>query len=316
VLIGPTATGKSAVGLAVAEQIGGEIVGCDSLQVYRGFCVGTAKPTPAERERVPHHLVDFVDPRRGFSLAEFVRLAEAAILEITGRGKVPLIVGGTGMYLRGLLRGIVPAPPGDRALRERLRRIGRSRGSEWLHRYLARLDPESARRLPVADVQRIVRAIDLARSSDRTWSERLQEHGTWGARNDRYPCLKFGLDMDRRQLVRQVEERVEGFFENGLVEEVRGLLRQGVPADANAFKAIGYREVLAAISQGRDPDRTREEVKRSTRRYVKRQRTWLRNEPGLRWLGAAEEPQRIADRIVEAWQAFAASSTGGNPAQS
>lgn len=311
VLAGPTGTGKSAVALRVAERIDGEIVGCDSLQVYREFTIGTAKPSRSERERIPHHLVDLVDPRRDFSLAEYVGLAEAAIQEIDARGRVPLIVGGTGMYLRGLLRGILPAPPGDRALRARLHRVGRSRGTAWLYRYLERLDPESAARLAVGDIQRIVRAIDLARTSGRSWSERLREQGTWEGRVERYPALKIGLDMERPRLVERVEGRVDRFFADGLVEEVRGLLRRGVPAEANAFKAIGYREVLSAIGRGTDPETAREAVKRSTRRYVKRQRTWFRAEPGLCWFDAAEESLKLAERVVEHWRSFVASSRAG-----
>jgi tRNA dimethylallyltransferase len=206
------------------------------------------------------------------------------------------------MYLRGLLRGIVEAPPRDPELRERLRRMADRFGSVRLHRWLRTIDPGSARRLPPRDAQRIVRALEISLAGGRSWSERLADRGTWAAGTERYVTLKYGLDMDRARLADRIERRVDDFFAAGLVEEVRALLREGVPPTANAFKAIGYREVLAAILNDDDPGGVRETVKRSTRRYSKRQRTWFRKEPGIEWLDAATPVGDLADAVGERWK--------------
>jgi tRNA dimethylallyltransferase len=194
--------------------------------------------------------VDVVDPRRDFNLADYVRAAEEAIRGIAARGRVPIVVGGTGMYLRGLLRGVFESPARDDALRERLRRLAARRGSARLHRFLAGLDPASAARLAPADTQRVIRALELALAGGGTWSERLGREGTWSSARERYASLKVGLDMDRDALARELAARVDAFFDAGLVDEVRSLLARGVPESANAFKAIGYREVLASLRAG------------------------------------------------------------------
>ena len=288
--------------MLLAERLKGEIVGCDALQVYRGFDVATAKPSLEDRGRVPYHLVDVVDPWLDFSVADYVHMADRVIGEIAGRGRVPLVVGGTGMYLRGLLRGIVPAPARDPALRERLYGMAARRGWSRLHRWLGRLDPGSARRLAPADRQRVVRALEVALAGRGTWSETLRGEGTWDDGAERYPCLKIGLDLDRGVHARRLEARVETYFRAGLVEEVRVLLAQGIPAGANAFKAIGYREVLAALLRGEDPEKSRDEVQKNTRRFAKRQRTWFRKEPGVVWLDAAKGPAALAGPIEALWK--------------
>jgi tRNA dimethylallyltransferase len=286
----------------VAESLDGEIIGCDALQVYRGFDVATAKPSLEDRRRVPHHLIDELDPRRDFNMADFVRSADRLILEIRARGRVPIVAGGTGLYLRGLLRGVIGAPPRDERLRERLRAIARRRGPASLHRWLRRLDPESAQRLTPNDSQRIVRALELALSGEATWSRRLREGGTWDDGVERYDALKIGLELEREQHNRKLDARVEAFFEAGLVDEVRGLLESGVPRHANAFKAIGYREALAAEVGELAPASLCEEVKKNTRRYAKRQRTWFRKEPGVTWLDASEGVAALTRRVVELWR--------------
>jgi tRNA dimethylallyltransferase len=277
------------------------------LQIYRGFDVATAKPTPAERALAPYHLIDFVDPARDFNLADYVRRAEEVIEEVRARGRLPIVAGGTGLYLRGLLRGVVDAPPRDAQLRRRLRKVAERRGAPSLHRWLARLDPETAGRLATGDTQRIVRAMELVLSGDATWSRRLREEGTWESGVERYDALKIGLDADRERLNLHLDERVDRFFAGGLVDEVRGLLARGVPPEANAFKAIGYREVLAALRSGEDPDAVRDVVKRNTRRYVKRQRTWFRKEPGVIWLDALDGTERLAEQAEACWRRFGAS---------
>lgn len=280
----------------------GEVVGCDALQVYRGFDVGTAKPSAEERAAAPHHLVDHVDPRRDYSAADYVRDAESAIAAIAKRGAVPIVVGGTGMYLRSLLRGLVDAPPRDPALRARLRRSIDRFGAPALHRRLAAVDPASAARIRPADAQRVVRAFELALAGGRTWSARLEKEGTWDRGIERFPSLKIGLDLDRRALTARLDARVERFFEAGWIDEVRDLLAAGIPPDANAFQAIGYREIRDRLTSGEDPAASREEIRTRTRRFAKRQRTWFRSEPSLHWLDAAESVETLVSRVVSAWE--------------
>ena len=314
VVLGPTGTGKSAAALEVARQLGGEIVGCDAYQVYRGLDAATAKPPAESRRAVRHHLVDCVDPRTDFSMADYVRAAERAIATIAGRGHVPLVVGGNGLYLRGLLRGVIEAPGRDSELRARLHRIIEQGGASRLWSWLGRHDPETAGRLRPGDVQRLVRAIELARGDGANWSERLRQAGTWASGRERYRTLKIGLDMDRDLHRERIDTRVDGFFAAGVVEELEGLLRQGVPAQANAFKAIGYREVLRAVQRGADPESARDEVRKHTRRYAKRQRTWFRAEPGVVWLDAAEQTRAIGRRVVELWRELAEADGRSNRA--
>jgi len=302
VVLGPTGSGKSDLALALAVALDGEVVNCDAVQVYRGLDAATAKPPAAHRARIPHHLVDCVDPRVDFTLADWVRAAERIVVEIAERGRVPIVSGGTGLYLRGLLRGVLPAPPRDPRLRQRVRRILDRGGRARLHAWLTRRDPESAARLAPGDAQRLVRAIELA-ASGATWSERLRREGTWAAARDRFAALRIGLAVESTTLGGVLDVRVERFFAAGLVDEVRGLLAAGVPAQSNAFKAIGYREVHAALSSGEDPEAVRDLVRRSTRRYAKRQRTWFRSERDVIWLDAAAGTEALAAECVRLWRA-------------
>jgi len=288
--------------MAVAARLNAEIVGCDALQVYRRFDIATAKPTREEQARTPYHLVDFVDPVVDYTLADYIRDADRAIAGIRSLGRLPIVTGGTGMYLRGLLKGILPAPARSPELRSRLKAMVDRFGPTRMHRWLAGLDPDSAERLPPADVQRIIRAIEIALTGDRSWSSAINREGTWAGEQERYPALKIGLQMEREMLVRRIENRVDAFFEEGLVDEVRSLLAAGVPESANAFKAIGYREVLAAV-RGRLPvDRVRDDVKKNTRRYSKRQRTWFRKEPGMHWLDMDRGVDEAAAAVIRLWQ--------------
>jgi tRNA dimethylallyltransferase len=285
----------------LASRLDGEIINCDALQVYRGFDAATAKPPLEHRRRVPHHVVDCIEPGHDFNLAEFERLASDAVADIARRGRVPIVAGGTGLYLRGLLRGVVASPPRDEALRSRIRAIGERRGAQALHRWLGRLDPDSAARLPSGDVQRLARAVEFALLAGGTWSQRLSTEGTWHEGGERYRTLKIGLTMNRQRLYELLDARVDRFFDSGLIDEVRGLLARGVSPEANAFKAIGYREVLAALREGRDAAGVREDVQRSTRRFAKRQMTWFRREPEVVWLDAEAGAEELAERVVESW---------------
>jgi tRNA dimethylallyltransferase len=280
VVVGPTAVGKSAFALEACERFGGEVVSVDSMQVYRGLDAATSKPGPADRARVPHHGLDLVDPGDDFSLGDFVRVAEGAIAGIAGRGRLPVLVGGTGLYLRGLLRGVAEAPRRVPRLRERLRALADRRGVPFLHRLLRRLDPEGASRLPPLDRQRIVRALEVRLATGRTLAEMLRQR-PFGA--ERYDAIKVGLAMDRERLYRRIDERVDRFFAAGLVDEVRALLAAGRPAAANAFKALGYREVAAHVRGERTLEEAIALTRRNTRRYAKRQMTWFRAEAGVTW---------------------------------
>ncbi len=297
----------------VASAIGGEIVGCDALQVYRGLDAATAKPGAGARERIRHWLIDVADPRSDYSAAEYVREADAAIAAIRTSGRVPVIVGGTGMYLRALLKGIVPAPARDEGTRARLRALVDRFGAVRLHRLLTSLDPVSAERIAPADAQRIVRALELAFDPEETWSARLAREGTWSRPGERYAALKIGIDLDRSALSDRLSGRVDRFFAAGLPGEVRRLLDAGVPETANALKGIGYRQVLRALQDGVDPDAVREAVSIATRQYAKRQRTWFRKEPGLIWLDAGIGVERLKARIVESWTAFATPGPAAAP---
>ncbi len=287
----------------MAERLRGEVVGCDALQVYRGLDAATAKPTRLERERVPHWLVDCADPRRDYSVADYLCDADAAIAGILARGGVPVVVGGTGMYLRGLLKGIVPAPPRNESIRQRLRARLAHSGAPRLHRVLARLDAASAARLRPEDGQRVVRALEFALSRGETWSARLARSGTWSRPEERYRALKFGLDLKQNLLAERLAARVDAFFDADLPGEVERLIASGVPESANAFKGIGYRQMLRARALGSDPSDARDAIVVATRQYAKRQRTWFRSEPGVVWLDAASGIDALTARVVSAWDA-------------
>lgn len=300
-LVGPTGTGKSAIAVAAAQVLDGEIVNCDALQIYKRFRIGTSKPGPDQMGGVPHHLFDIREPVEAYSMAEYVRDAEVVLAEIAGRNRVPIVTGGTGLYLRALLRGILDSPSHDPALRVRMDRVQARYGTWKLHRCLVRLDPDSAGRLAPTDAQRIKRALDLALRSRSTWSERIRSEGTWDSRAERYDVLKIALDRPRPDLRQRLAVRVHEFFEQGWVEEVEALLGAGVPESAHAFQAIGYREILQAIQAGEDPLERIPKIVQGTVRYAKRQRTWFRREPGIRWLDAGDP--RLLDRVLELWRA-------------
>lgn len=299
VIAGPTGTGKSSLAVALAERLDGEIVSCDALQVYRGFDVGTAKPSAEERARVPHHLVDSRDPREPWSMAAFVAEAERAIEGIAERGRVPLVVGGTGLYVRALLRGILPLPPAATELRARIDRAAERFGSPRLHRCVERLDPHSAARIRPADRQRVQRALELALGEGANWSTRLREEGTWEGGEERYPTLKIALELDRERLEARLLTRLRACLAAGWEQEVRRLLDSGVPVTATAWKAIGYREILRAVQGGADVAALEQPIFFATRRYAKRQLTWLRREPGRVGIDA-ESPDRV-ERILRMW---------------
>jgi tRNA dimethylallyltransferase len=288
-IVGPTATGKSDLGMRVASAVDGEIVNADALQVYRGLDIGTAKPGPEERRAIPHHLLDVVEPGERFSAGDFALLARRAIAEIGGRGRPAVVVGGSGFYLRALFRGLSPLPTADPVLRRELRRRAVEEGPGVLHRELAALDPAAAERLPVADVQRVVRALEVVRVSGRTLSE-------WHAERPSEPPVSatwVGLTLPRAILYDRIAVRVARMLDAGWVDEVRQLLGAGLAPEAPAFQAIGYREIVRYVRGEWDLERAVAETVRATRRFAKRQLTWFRNEPQVRWF----DPRQLSDGI-------------------
>ena len=284
VLAGPTATGKTERALRLAERYGCEIVGMDSMQIYRRMDIGTAKPTPEERARAPHHMIDVADPSEPFSVAQYREMAEAAARDILGRGRIPLFVGGTGFYLRALRHPMaMGAVRGDEALRRELEREAETpEGRARLHARLAEVDPPTAARLHVNDSRRVIRALEVYTLTGKPFSR--QDNG------DEAPPFRYrvaALTMDRAVLYRRVEERVDRMLADGLEAEVRALLAGGLSPKAQSMQAIGYKEMAAYIAGETDLAQAVADIKQGTRHYVKRQLTWLRREEDLLWADTA-----------------------------
>ena len=277
VLSGPTASGKSALALALAREFPVEIVNADSLQVYRRFDIGTAKPTAMERAEVPHHLIDVADPDEPFDAGRYVREAERAIGEIRARGKVPMVVGGTGMYIRALLRGLDPLPS-DPRVREELSGRWKAEGGAALHAELARIDPETSAKVHPSDRLRVLRALEIAAVAGIPPS---RARGAWSSAEAKHGCLFLALWPDRDTLYGNISARTEEMFRRGLAEEVRGLIAAGFARTLKPMMALGYRHAAAHLLDGVPLPETIEAVKRDTRRYAKRQVTWLSSEPNL-----------------------------------
>lgn len=297
VIAGPTGTGKSALALRLAEAVGGEIVNYDSVQIYRGFDIGSAKPSAEVMRRVPHHLFDIVDAVDGFNAADYARAARAACHEIASRGKRAILAGGTFFYLRALLHGLPEMPGRDAVLRARIRRIAdASRGSERLHRWLSKIDPQSGRRIAPADRHRVERALEVWMVSGRPISE--WERPAAGAAEE-LAATKIGLTMERRRLIERLEERVEAMYAAGLVDETR-LLLSSYPRTARPFGAIGYAEAAAVVMGEINLASAAAETKRRTRAYAKRQMTWLRSERNMQWIEVTTPDQTMDETFASA----------------
>jgi tRNA dimethylallyltransferase len=286
-IAGPTGAGKSALALRVAEQIGGEVVNCDSLQIYRYFDIGTAKLAPAEMRGVPHHLIDILEPDQVFTAGEYARLGRAALVAISSRGRVPVVAGGTGFYLRALFEGLFRGPARDPALRERLAaRERRKPGS--LHRLLARFDAAAAARIHPHDVPKVMRALEVRLLARRPVTEMFREGRD---RLEGFRTLKIGLAPDRDELYRRLDERCRRMFESGLIEEVQGIRDRGFPLEAKPFESHGYRQAVQMLRGELKAKEALFYAQRNTRNYAKRQMTWFRKEPDMEWLqGFGEEP--------------------------
>jgi tRNA dimethylallyltransferase len=294
-IVGPTATGKSALGIALARRFDGEIVSCDSTAVYRGFDIGTDKVAPAEQRGIPHHMVDVVDPVEEYSAARYAREAAAVIRDITARGRLPILVGGTGLYYRALTRGMFEGPSRDEPLRRRLERVAGRRGPGCLHRWLKRVDPPSAERIQVPDVKRLVRALEVWILTGRPLTEHFAETASPLAD---FEVTAVALRIPEEQTMERVARRVDAQFAQGLLDEMRALLARGVPEAALPFTGLVYRQALEHLHGVRDERETRELIVRENRKYSRRQLIWFRKEPNLRWIHAAGERADTQDEVA------------------
>jgi tRNA dimethylallyltransferase len=289
VILGPTASGKSALGIELAGRRGGEILVCDSTQVYRHFDIGTAKVPTAEQRGIPHHLADLVEPEEIFTAGEYRRRALDVLDDVRRRGKLPILTAGTGLYLRALLEGLADAPLRSEELRERLRRRAELRGPEYLHRILARTDAEAARRIAPRDAQKIIRAIEIRLLAGKPVDE---IHRSGRQSLEGYAITKIGLLPPRPALYARINARVEAMIAAGWAEEVRQLIARGVPPDAKAFQFIGYAELRRHLEGTLELGAAIAAIQQATRRFAKRQLTWFRKEPGVTWLaGFGDDPE-------------------------
>ena len=291
-ILGPTASGKSALGLAMARRFGGEIISCDSTAVYQGFDIGTDKVPLAEQQGVPHHLVDLVDPAFEYTAADYARDAMLAIADIRKRGRLPILVGGTGFYYRALVRGLFPGPARDPAIRARLERIAARRGVERLHRWLARVDPASARRIQSRDLVRLIRALEVYLKSGRTLTDHFADTR---APLDGWSVVGLAVAPPWAAITDRIARRVELQFARGIVDEVRQALARGVPETARPFGGYVYRRVLEHVHGRRDEAATRELIVCENRHYARRQLIWFRKEPNLVWIHEAGERDETID---------------------
>jgi tRNA dimethylallyltransferase len=295
VILGPTASGKTALSLALAEQFAGEIVNCDSVSMYRDFEIGTAKPAATERARAPHHLLDFVDPIGYITAGEYARQARQVLQEITARRAMPIVVGGTGLYLRALLDGLFPGPQRSEELRTRLRQRADEKGSAHLHRILRRIDPNAAAKIHANDTSKLIRAIEVCLASRQKMSE------LWKSGRDPvhgFRILRLGLNPDRHALYERINERACRMFEAGLVEETQHLLEKH-GNKVSPLSSLGYKQALQLLQRELDRPQAIAAAQRAHRNYAKRQMTWFRREADVTWLtGFGDDPEVAAKAIA------------------
>ena len=302
-ILGPTATGKSALALALAERYGGEIINCDSTAVYRGFDIGTDKIAPADRRGIPHHLIDIVEPIDDYTAAQYARDAAAVVRDVHARGRIPIVAGGTGFYYRALTRGLFPGPGRDAALRQRLEAIAERREVTFLHRMLRKIDPASARRIQPRDLKRLVRALEVFFLTGRPLTSHFAD--TVSPLPD-VEVVAVGLRLPAEQIAARVARRVDEQFERGLLDEIRALLARGIPETARPFGGLVYRQALEHLHGVRDEAATRALIAQENRRYARRQLIWFRKEPNLSWFdgpGESEGTVAAVQRLIDTYVA-------------
>jgi tRNA dimethylallyltransferase len=288
VILGPTASGKTALSVALAERFGGEILNCDSVAIYREFDLGTAKPTAAERACVPHHLFDWVEPTDYITAGQYARRAREVLGQIAARGHLPIVVGGTGLYLRALLEGLFPGPQRSEELRERLRERSTKRGPGYLHRILARLDSSGAEKIHANDTPKLIRAIEVCLASRQKMTD-LWQRGRDPLRGFR--VLRIGLDPGRAALYERINQRAQRMFETGLVEETEGLVKRYGP-NIRPLTSLGYKQAVQFLRGEITREQATQAAQQAHRNYAKRQMTWFRREPNVTWLkGFGDDPQ-------------------------
>lgn len=299
VICGPTGVGKTAAAIALAHRFGGEIIGADSMQIYRGLDIGTAKPTAAEQALVPHHLIDVADPDEDFDAQRYARLAAAAAARLAAAGRTPLVVGGTGLYIKALVYGLFQSAAPDPRVRRRLQAEARDAGPGELHRRLAACDPEAAGRIHPRDTFRLLRALETFEATGRPISELQRGHGF---RAPRFTPLTIGLTLPREALYRRIDQRVLAMLEAGFLEEVRGLLAAGWDPALKPLQSLGYRHMIAFLQGAADWQEAVAGMQRDTRRYAKRQLTWFRADPAIHWFAPDALPamEALVARFLEA----------------
>ena len=297
IVCGPTAAGKTAFAISLARELGAEIIGADSMQIYRYMDIGTAKPSAEERAQVLHHLVDFCDPADLFDAAAYTRLARKTVDRLLEKAVVPLVVGGTGLYIKGLLGGLFPAPPSDRIVRERLQAESEQSGTPILYDRLARLDPETAARLHPNDTFRVVRSLEVLEITGEPIARQQDRHRFQDAP---YHPLKLGVFLKRDALYERINRRCDAMLKEGLIDEVKDLLSRGYDPQLKSMQSIGYRHVTDYLQGRVSLEETRRLFSRDTRRYAKRQLTWFRADPEIRWLtpGETNEARRMVRRFL------------------
>jgi tRNA dimethylallyltransferase len=314
IIVGPTASGKSALGLWLAAQLGGEIVSCDSTQVYRGFDIGTAKPTQAERGSVPHHLIDVLEPNEVFTAGDYRRRAVAVLADLRERGKLPVMVVGTGLYLRGLLEGLSDAPLRSDELRTRLIARAERRRPGYLHRLLKKMDLEAASKIAPQDSPKLIRAIEVCVLAGKPITE---VHRAGRQRLEGFRPVKVGLLPDRNALYERIERRTAEMIDHGWLNEVRVLVGKGIPATAKPFSFIGYKELRAHLDGKVDLAKAIAATQQATRRYSKRQLTWFRKEPDVRWFEGFGDDAKVMQAVLlhlqEELGIASKAATPGNP---
>ena len=295
-ILGPTATGKSALGISLAERFNGEIINCDSTAVYRGFDIGTDKVPLEQRRGIPHHLIDIADPTDEYTAAQFGRDAAAVVDDIHARGRLPILVGGTGLYYRALTRGLFPGPGKDAKLRARLEKIAARKGVETLHRMVTRVDPGSGARIQPRDLKRLVRALEVYFQTGRPLTAHFEDTVSPLAADVHVGAI--ALRMPALWLAERLAKRVDEQFDSGLIDEIRTLLAAGVPPDARPFGGLVYRQAMDYLNGVRSEAATRELIAQQNRKYARRQLIWFRKEPNLVWFDGPGTNAEVQDSVI------------------